>query len=83
MYLCVFSLFSILSSRFLVVKSKVPLNDKMNLRQRSVSIERDDEEGMEGLEEPLRAKKRRESRQGKQLTVNQSRVSALLNTNAP
>jgi hypothetical protein len=45
--------------------TKVPLNDKSNLRQRSISIEREEEEGMEGLEEPLKAKKRRESRQGK------------------
>nr|CAD7575825.1 unnamed protein product [Timema californicum] len=33
-------------------------------RERSISVERDEEEGMEGLEEPLKAKKRRESRQG-------------------
>ncbi|XP_023705280.1 uncharacterized protein LOC111863312 isoform X3 [Cryptotermes secundus] len=43
--------------------NEVPLNDKSNLRQRSISIEREEEEGMEGLEEPLKAKKRRESRQ--------------------
>nr|CAD7260659.1 unnamed protein product [Timema shepardi] len=43
--------------------NEVPLNDKANLRQRSISVERDEEEGMEGLEEPLKAKKRRESRQ--------------------
>lgn len=43
----------------------VPLNDKANIRQRSISLERDEpEEGLDGLEEPLRAKKRRESRQG-------------------
>ncbi|PSN38849.1 Protein unc-13 B [Blattella germanica] len=33
------------------------------IMQRSISIEREEEEGMEGLEEPLKAKKRRESRQ--------------------
>nr|CAD7435934.1 unnamed protein product [Timema monikensis] len=44
--------------------NEVPLNDKANLRHRSISVERDEEEGMEGLEEPLKAKKRRESRQG-------------------
>ncbi|XP_021922886.1 uncharacterized protein LOC110831305 isoform X4 [Zootermopsis nevadensis] len=43
--------------------NEVPLNDKSNLRQLSISIEREEEEGMEGLEEPLKAKKRRESRQ--------------------
>jgi hypothetical protein len=48
-----------------IKNTKVPLNDKSNLRQRSISIEREEEEGMEGLEEPLKAKKRRESRQGK------------------
>lgn len=39
---------------------KVPLNNKKALRQRSVSSEREDD-GMEGLEEPLKAKKRKES----------------------
>lgn len=41
---------------------KVPLNNKKALRQRSVSSEREDD-GMEGLEEPLKAKKRKESTQ--------------------
>jgi len=53
-----------LLSLLLIKHTKVPLNDKSNLRQRSISIEREEEEGMEGLEEPLKAKKRRESRQG-------------------
>lgn len=41
---------------------KVPLNNKKALRQRSVSSEREDD-SMEGLEEPLKAKKRKESTQ--------------------
>ncbi|XP_024085343.1 uncharacterized protein LOC106667999 isoform X2 [Cimex lectularius] len=41
--------------------NQMPLNNKKTLRQRSVSSEREDDSGMEGLEEPLRAKKRRES----------------------
>lgn len=41
-----------------VLHRKVPLSDKM--RQRSISLEHD-EDGLEGLEEPLKAKKRRES----------------------
>ncbi|XP_014285113.1 protein unc-13 homolog B isoform X1 [Halyomorpha halys] len=42
--------------------NEVPLNDKKTMRQHSVSSEREDG-SMEGLEEPLRAKKRRESSQ--------------------
>ncbi|KAF6210485.1 hypothetical protein GE061_013591 [Apolygus lucorum] len=46
--------------------NEVPLNNKKTLRQRSVSSERDDDSGLEGLEEPLKAKKRRESSQDSQ-----------------
>lgn len=43
----------------------VPLNNKETMQQRAISLDREDSEtGMEGLEEPLKAKKRRESRQG-------------------
>lgn len=51
----------------------MPLNNKQTLtqRQRSVSSDRgSQEEGDEGLEEPLRAKKRRESQnEGKSLLL--------------
>lgn len=44
---------------------EVPLNDKETMMQRQISIEKDETEtGMEALEEPLKAKMRRESRQG-------------------
>lgn len=44
---------------------KVPLNNKETMLQRQISIERDEPEpGLEALEEPLKAKKRRESCQG-------------------
>lgn len=43
----------------------MPLNNKETMLQRQISIERDEPEaGLEALEEPLKAKKRRESRQG-------------------
>lgn len=60
----IFLFLSSFSIPYLQTHNKVPLNDKSNLRQRSISIDREEEEGMEGLEEPLKAKKRRESRQG-------------------
>lgn len=45
--------------------TKVPLNNKETMLQRQISIDRDDpESGSEALEEPLKAKKRMESRQG-------------------
>ncbi|KAF4526521.1 hypothetical protein B566_EDAN005888 [Ephemera danica] len=41
--------------------NEVPLNNKKNLRQRSVSVDREAaEDGMEGLEEPLKARKPKE-----------------------
>ncbi|XP_073978403.1 unc-13 isoform X4 [Rhodnius prolixus] len=40
--------------------NQVPLNNQKTIRQHSVSSEREDD-SMEGLEEPLKAKKRRES----------------------
>ncbi|XP_064214210.1 protein unc-13 homolog B isoform X1 [Tribolium castaneum] len=44
--------------------NEVPLNNKETMLQRQISIERDETEtGLEALEEPLKAKKRRESRQ--------------------
>lgn len=43
---------------------QVPLNNQKTIRQHSVSSEREDD-SMEGLEEPLKAKKRRESSLGK------------------
>lgn len=43
----------------------MPLNNKETILQRQISIEREETEaGLEALEEPLKAKKRRESRQG-------------------
>lgn len=43
----------------------MPLNNKETMLQRQISIDRDETEtGLEALEEPLKAKKRRESRQG-------------------
>lgn len=49
----------------------VPLNNKETLtRQRSVVSERDDDESLpEGLEEPLKAVKRKTSRQGYTTTI--------------
>jgi hypothetical protein len=45
---------------------EVPLNNKETMLQRQISIERDETEtGLEALEEPLKAKKRRESRPGR------------------
>lgn len=45
--------------------TKVPLNNKETMLQRQISLDREDTEtGLEALEEPLKAKKRRESRQG-------------------
>lgn len=47
---------------------KVPLNNKETMLQRQISIDRDETEtGLEALEEPLKAKKRRESRPGREL----------------
>ncbi|CAB0014909.1 unnamed protein product [Nesidiocoris tenuis] len=47
--------------------NEVPLNYRKALRQRSVSSEREEmDSGLEGLEEPLKAKKRRESSQDSQ-----------------
>lgn len=51
-------------SLLLAVSSKVPLNNKKTLlsAQRSLSSEREESDaGMDSLEEPLRARKRRES----------------------
>lgn len=51
-------------SLLLAVPSKVPLNNKKTLlsAQRSLSSEREESDaGMDSLEEPLRARKRRES----------------------
>lgn len=43
----------------------MPLNNKETMLQRQISLDRDDTEtGLEALEEPLKARKRRESRQG-------------------
>lgn len=39
----------------------VPINDKSNFRQRSMSTDKEDEDRDTSLEEPLKAKKRRES----------------------
>lgn len=48
------------------IKTKVPLNSQKTFRQRSISSEREETDNtMEGLEEPLKAKKRRESNQGR------------------
>ncbi|KAK7789056.1 hypothetical protein R5R35_013690 [Gryllus longicercus] len=43
--------------------NEVPLNNKETLRQRSVSLEREDEEGLDALGEPLK-RRRRESQKG-------------------
>ncbi|XP_018331994.1 protein unc-13 homolog A isoform X2 [Agrilus planipennis] len=44
--------------------NEVPLNNKETMLQRQISIEREDTEtGLESLEEPLKAKKKRENRQ--------------------
>lgn len=54
---------------------KVPLNNKETMLQRqiSISIDRDETEtGLEALEEPLKARKRRESRQG--ISINKNAV---------
>lgn len=51
----------------------VPLNNKKSLRQHSISSEREDD-SLEGLEEPLKAKKRRESSQGSIKTEHKSRI---------
>lgn len=49
---------------------KVPLNNKETMLQRQISIERDETEtGLEALEEPLKARKRRESRQGIEVEI--------------
>lgn len=45
--------------------TKVPLNNKETMLQRQISIDKDDPEtGLEALEEPLKAKKPKEIRQG-------------------
>nr|CAD7196145.1 unnamed protein product [Timema douglasi] len=54
---------AVLTRRREVDRQVLDRREGANLRQRSISVERDEEEGMEGLEEPLKAKKRRESRQ--------------------
>uniref|UniRef100_A0A8D8X0R5 Protein unc-13 homolog B n=1 Tax=Cacopsylla melanoneura TaxID=428564 RepID=A0A8D8X0R5_9HEMI len=41
--------------------NEVPINDKTNFRQRSLSTDKEDEDRDTSLEEPLKAKKRRES----------------------
>ncbi|KAI5721905.1 hypothetical protein M8J76_000688 [Diaphorina citri] len=41
--------------------NEVPINDKSNFRQRSMSTDKEDEDRDTSLEEPLKAKKRRES----------------------
>ena len=51
---------------FSVCKSKVPLNNKATYLERQISIDREETEtGLEALEEPLKARRRRESRQGR------------------
>lgn len=61
-----FSFISLIYVQFLFFNFiKVPLNNKETMLQRQISIDRDETEtGLEALEEPLKARKRRESRQG-------------------
>lgn len=59
----------------------MPLNNKETMLQRQVSFDREDTEtGLEALEEPLKAKKRRESRQGTQLGNHVQQLLLLLAT---
>lgn len=49
----------------------MPLNNKETMLQRQISFDREDAESdLEALEEPLKPKKRRESRQGINYTHN-------------